>query len=201
MIFENSPAALIIFVLTIGVSLLALYRRPELFDKLMMHPYRIVHNKQWYRMISVGFIHADVPHLMFNMLSFYFFAFRLEYFTGTLQFIIIYFVSMVLSGISTVIKYKDNEEYVSVGASGAVAGVLFSYILFDPGARIGILFFPIGIPSPIFALLYLLYCWYAAKKAHDMINHWAHFWGSLAGLVLTEILYPGIIKNFFLQLF
>ena len=132
---SSAPAALTIFLTTIGISLYAFYGNQEVYGKLMLHPYSIVHDRQWYRFIGVGFVHADLAHLMFNMLTFYFFAFKLETMTGTMELIIIYFASMILSSVTTVIKNKDNFEYRAVGASGAISGLLFSFILFAPNAK------------------------------------------------------------------
>jgi len=138
---------------------------------------------------------------MFNMISFYFFAFNLETVIGSANLLIIYLGSMVLADISTVLKNKDNPEYYALGASGAISGVIFASILLFPGMKIGIIFFPVGIPAPIFGLLYLTYCYFAAKRAGDYINHEAHFWGALAGAILLIILIPNVLPFFVEQVF
>jgi membrane associated rhomboid family serine protease len=130
------------------------------------------------------------------MLTFYFFAFRLEAAFGYFNFIVIYFGSMIAGGIYTVFKKKDDYGYGSVGASGAISGVLFSFILFAPTS--GMMIFPIPFPLPawIFGLLYLTWTYFAAQKSFDRINHDAHFYGAIAGVILTIILVPGILGHF-----
>ena len=135
------------------------------------------------------------------MLTFYFFAFNLESITGTIDFLIIFFISLVLSNISTIIKHKNNPNYRAVGASGAISGVVFSAILFNPGAKMGIMFFPVPIPAPIFGLLYLAYCFFAARNSSDDINHDAHFYGALAGIIVTLILFPSVLPYFLNSIF
>jgi membrane associated rhomboid family serine protease len=168
---------------------------------MMLHPYGVVHENKWYQLITSGFVHADLIHLMFNMLSYYFFAFNLELIIGSLNFFIIYFVSLIVSDISTVLKNKDNPQYYALGASGAVSAVIFASILVFPSSKIALMFFPIGIPAPIFGLLYLVYCYYASKRSGDLINHEAHFWGAVSGIVLLILLIPGVVPHFINSVF
>jgi membrane associated rhomboid family serine protease len=192
----SSPVAIVLFVTTVAVSLYTMYRNNMLYFKWLLSPMRVVREKKYYLLITSGFLHADLMHLLFNMLTFYFFGFRLEQAIGSMNFLLIYFLSMILSSIPTVIKHKDNYEYGSVGASGAISGILFSFILLSPSS--GILIFPLPIPMPawIFGILYLLWSYFAAKRAKDNINHDAHFYGALTGIVMMIILFPGIIKHF-----
>jgi membrane associated rhomboid family serine protease len=192
----NSPISTIIFILTIGISLNAIYRSPQTFDKFLLHPYSVIRQNRWYNLISSGFIHADLFHLMFNMMTFYFFAFKLEQMAGSFNFAIIYFASLVIADVPSLIKNKDNPDYHSLGASGAISGVLFASILFVPESKIYLMILPVGIPAPIFAVLYLIWCWYAARNAQDNINHSAHLFGALAGIIITVILLPGIVEFF-----
>jgi len=192
----NSPVSTIIFILTILISLNAIYRSPQTFDRFLLHPYSVFRQNRWYNLISSGFIHADLFHLIFNMMTFYFFAFNLEQMSGSLNFAIIYFASLVIADIPSLIKNKDNPDYHSLGASGAISGVLFASILFVPESKIYLMIFPVGIPAPIFAILYLIWCWYAARNAQDNINHSAHLFGALAGIIITVILLPGIVEFF-----
>lgn len=193
----TTPAAFIVFVSTIALSLYGMRNRSSNFySKWILSPPDVYYEKKYIQLITSGLLHTDLPHLLFNMFTFLFFAFQLEAMAGTFNFIIIYFGSMILSDISTVIKHKDNYSYHSVGASGAISGVLFSFILFDPVSKIRIMLIPVGIPSPIFALMYLAYCYYAARHSQDMINHDAHFWGAAAGIVITSLLEPAALSNF-----
>ncbi len=192
----SSPVAVVLFVITIAISLYTIYRNNLLYFKWLLSPVRVVREKKYYLLITSGFLHADLMHLLFNMLTFYFFGFRLEQAIGSVNFLLIYFLSMILSSIPTVIKHKDNHEYGSVGASGAISGILFSFILLSPSS--GIMIFPLPIPMPawFFGILYLLWSYFAAKRAKDNINHDAHFYGALTGIVMMLMLYPGVIKHF-----
>jgi membrane associated rhomboid family serine protease len=199
--FSASPAAFLIFIVTIGLSLLTLFRKPELLDTLMLRPYEAVHERKWWQVITSGFVHGDMMHLMFNMLTFFFFAFALEQYIGSLRFLIIYFGSMILADISSILKNKNNPNYASLGASGAIAGVMFGFILFNPTATLSLLILPIPIPAPIFAVLYLAYSYFSGRKQFDNVNHEAHLWGAVAGLILTIILEPRAVPYFIDQVF
>lgn len=190
-----APVASIIFVFTIVTSLYAFYDN-SVYGKFMLHPYSVSKGNSIYTLITSGLIHADWMHLFFNMFTFYAFAFTLERLMGSWQFGLLYFLGLILSDIPTVFKHKDNFHYNSLGASGAVSAVLFSYILFNPMSKIYIMFIPIGIPAVVFGFLYLIYCAYASRNSRDHINHDAHFFGALTGLIFTIIFEPGIIQNF-----
>ncbi len=194
---EGSPVALLLFAATVGISLYGLYKNPAIIYKLALKPYEVIHHKSWSQVITSGFVHSNMPHLLFNMLTFFFFAFSLEQAIGSLNFIIIYFISLVLSDVTTILKQKENPHYLSLGASGAISGVVFSYILFFPQMEMMIFPLPIPIPAPIFAILYLAYCSFAGKRAADNINHEAHFWGALSGVIITILIQPSAASNFF----
>lgn len=195
--FEAAPVASLIFVFTLITSLYA-FNNHQLMDKFMLHPYSVVKGGKYYTFITSGLIHADWMHLLFNMFTFFFFAFKLEMMIGHWQFALLYFVSLVLSDIPTVIKHKEDYRYRSLGASGAISAVLFSYILFQPLSIIGVMFIP--MPAIVFGVLYLIYCMRMSKLSRDNINHDAHFFGALTGMVLTLILVPGVIPHFIAQL-
>jgi membrane associated rhomboid family serine protease len=190
---NDTPVASIIFVFTLITSIYA-FNDATLYGKFMLHPYTVSKGKKLYTFITSGLIHADWTHLFFNMFTFYFFAFRLEMMIGHWQFGLLYFLSLILSDIPTVIKHKDHFWYNSLGASGAISAVLFSYIMFEPMSLIGVMFIP--MPAILFAILYLAYSWYMSKNAKDNIGHDAHFFGALTGLVFTVIFVPGIIPYF-----
>lgn len=198
---ETGNVNIIIFIITIAVSLIAIYIKPVIIEKYALSPWKIVYEKKWYLIITSGFLHADLFHLLFNMWTFWFFCQTLEMYAGTFNFLVIYFGSMILSDISTIIKQKDNYGYKSLGASGAISGALFSLILFEPFQLYYVMFIPFGVPAVIFAILYLAYCYYAARHSKDNINHEAHFWGALAGIVLTILLKPQIIESFLYKIF
>ncbi|WP_113639499.1 rhomboid family intramembrane serine protease [Nubsella zeaxanthinifaciens] len=195
--WNAAPVASIIFVFTIITSIYA-FNDNQLYGKFMLHPYSVARGKKLYTFITSGLIHADWMHLFFNMFTFYFFAFQLEAAVGHWQFAVLYFVSLVVSDIPTAMRHKHDLGYGSLGASGAISAVLFSYILFAPLSMIGVMFIPMH--AILFGVLYLAYCMYMSKNARDGINHDAHFFGALAGLILTVILVPGIVPHFIGQL-
>ena len=140
-------------------------------------------------------------HLIFNMFSYYYFAFNLEATIGHWQFGLLYVLSLILSDLPTIFKHKNDYGYRCLGASGAVSAVIFSSILYHPvDSSIGIMFIPIGIPAVIFGVLYLIYCSYASKHARDNVNHDAHLFGALSGLVITIILDPPVLGSFLQQI-
>lgn len=196
---NETPVASIIFLFTIITSVYA-FSNPDLTGKFMLHPYSIAQGKKWYTFISSGFIHADWMHLFFNMFTYFAFAFKLETLIGHWQFGVLYFLSMILADVSSVQKHKNDYWYHSLGASGAVSGVLFSFILFFPKDKIMVFPIPFGIYAIVFGVLYLIYCYYMAKQARDHINHDAHFFGALTGIIITLVLTPGIVPHFIEQL-
>lgn len=198
--FHVAPVASIIFVFTIITSLYAFYDN-SVYGKFMLHPYTVARGNKVYTLITSGLIHGDWMHLFFNMFTFYAFAFTLEGLLGSWQFGLLYFVSLILSDLPTIFKNKDNFNYNSLGASGAISAVLFSFILFRPLSSLYIFPLPFGIPAILFGVLYLVYCAYASRHSRDNINHDAHFFGALTGLIFTIIFVPGILQQFFHALF
>lgn len=190
---NETPVAAVIFIFTLITSIYA-FNDNTVYGKFMLHPYTISRGKKLYTFVTSGLIHADWMHLFFNLFTFYFFGFALEQTVGSVNFGIIYFASLILSDVPTVIKHKNHFWYNSLGASGAISGVLFSYILFYPLSMIGVMFIP--MPAVLFGVLYLVYCWYMSKNVKDNIAHDAHFYGALTGLVFTIILMPGIMRHF-----
>ncbi|WCL48435.1 rhomboid family intramembrane serine protease [Leptospira sp. GIMC2001] len=179
---------------TIGLSLYTLYKNQNLLDQLILHPFKMNRDNSYFRLITSGFLHADLSHLIFNMLSFYFFAIHLERIVGSLVFLIFYLAAIVIANLDSVSKNKNNPMYRSLGASGGVAAVIFSYIIFNPATTL-YLFFAIPIPGPVFAVGYLLYSTYASKAMNDNINHDAHIWGSLTGIAFALIYDPSTISR------
>jgi membrane associated rhomboid family serine protease len=146
------------------------------------------------RMVSSGFLHADLPHLIFNMLTLYFFAPVVIGFLGDLSFVFIYFGSLIFGSLLTLIFHKDQYNYRAVGASGAVTGVLYSAILLQPDMMLGI-FFIIPIPAYLFGILYLLYSIYGMKAKNDNIGHTAHFGGAVGGYLITLVKEPQLFVD------
>jgi membrane associated rhomboid family serine protease len=194
-----APVASFIFALTIGASLLA-FNNEGIYGKWMLHPYSIYRKKNVFTLITSGLIHKDWMHLIFNMLSYFFFAFMLETRIGHWQFGVLYVASLVLSDLPSVAKHKNDYWYHSLGASGAVSAVIFSFIVYEPMTKMMIMPLPIPIPALLFGVLYLVYCHYASKHARDNVNHDAHFFGALCGVFITAILHPEVLPQFIHQL-
>lgn len=190
------PFSSLIFILTSGISFYALYVNPNLIDKFALNPYAIVYRKKYVSIFTSAFLHANLPHLVFNMITLYFFGPTLESLVGGLRFVLIYLISLIVANLATVIKYRNFFEYRSIGASGAISGVLFSYIMLNPFS--GIMIFPVPFPLPayIFAILYILWSYFAAKRGMDLINHDAHIWGAVAGIISTILIVPNAIDYF-----
>lgn len=187
--------ALLIFAATIVASLLALYAAPGLLERCLFRPYWLVRRRQYDTLITSGFVHADLPHLLFNMFTFWFFGFALERRIGGAAFAVLYFSSLVLSDVGTYLKHRHDPRYASLGASGAITAVLFAYIVYEPTQSLIILPIPVPIPAPLFAVLYVAYSWYSARQARDRINHDAHLGGALYGLVFVLLTDPAAYRG------
>lgn len=179
--------ALVILVITVGLSLLGLYSSPKIIERNLFRPYWLTRRKQYDTVITSGFVHADLMHLIFNMVTFYFFAFGLERAIGSVRFAALYLIGLLVSHAGTYYKHKNNPEYASLGASGAISAVLFAAIVYNPHQSLFIIPIPVPIPAPLFALGYLAYSWYASKNPHGRINHDAHLGGAVAGLLFVAL--------------
>ncbi len=195
----------IIAVVTIIVSIMG-FRQDNLFQKLQLNPYQVVHKKDYHRVFTHALLHADWAHLIINVLVFFSFGDALlAYFKyhfqsmGSLMFLILYIFSIAVSALYSIIKNKNNPSYNAIGASGAVSAVVFACIFFDPWHKIG-LFAVLPVPGIVFAVLYLAYSYYMGKKGYDNIGHDAHFFGAVFGLIFPIIAKPELINVFISQL-
>ena len=189
----NVSVTLAILLFTSLVSFTAFGSR-KLIQELIFYPPAITRQGQWYRFFSCGLIHADWEHLLFNMLSLYLFGGIVETYyssdilfgqTGKVLYLALYIGALLFSLIPTFFKHRNDYQYRSLGASGAVSAVVFAGILFNPTARLGFFFIPPVIPGYIFGPLYLLLSTWLERKGKDNINHSAHIWGALFGLGFT----------------
>ncbi|AXT55750.1 rhomboid family intramembrane serine protease [Aquimarina sp. MMG015] len=147
------------------------------------------------RMLTSGFLHVDHMHLFFNMFTLYFFAPVVLNALGNIKFLVIYFCSLIVGNLFSLFFHKDEYHYSAVGASGAVSGIIFSAILFQPGMKLYLMFIPIPIPAYIFGIGYLLYSIYGMKSRSGNIGHDAHFGGAVGGYVVTLILAPFLFQE------
>jgi len=187
--------ALVILALTCVVSLTGLFVAPQLIRGALFRPYWLVRRAEYARLVTSGFVHADVGHLLFNAITFYSFAFVLERYIGTIKFLGLYFAGLLLSNVGTYIKHHSDPKYCSLGASGAILAVLFASIVYFPGQRLFIIPIPLPIPAPLFALGYLAYSYYSARRSRDHINHDAHLGGALTGLVFVGVTDPDAYRT------
>lgn len=197
---------LLIIVVTAGISLLA-WNNPSLMDRWILNPYQVASRGQYYRLLTSGFLHADWGHLIFNMLSLYFFGGAIEQIFGALfgaagpvYLIGFYLVGILVSDIPSFLKHRNDPGYNSLGASGGVSSILFAAILFYPLTKIYLMFIPIGIPGFIFGGLYLAYSYYEAQRGRSHVNHDAHFYGALFGILFMIVVYPPVLPNFIEQI-
>jgi membrane associated rhomboid family serine protease len=195
---------MIILVLTTVVSFVS-FNNSRLMDALIFWPPAISMRRQYYRFLSCGFIHADLMHLAFNMFTLYFFGRGLElFYMGRLglqhyYFTLLYLSAIVVANIPSYIKQHDNYNYRSLGASGGVCAVLFAFILIDPWETLQ-LFFSIDVPAIVYAVLFLAYTIYMSRRGGDNVNHDAHLWGAIYGIVFTIIARPSVVNTFLNEL-
>lgn len=180
---------MIVIASVVVVSVLAWIIKPLKYA-LIMSPYLVVQRFQVHRMLTAGWLHADVSHLLFNLLTLYFFGDQVVKAIGPERFILLYVSAVVIAHVPTTIRHRNNPKYSSLGASGAVAAVIFSAILLYPGLKLSLLFLPIPIPGYLYGLGYLAYSAYASYRAKDGVNHDAHFAGAIYGSLLTYVLEP-----------
>ena len=187
--------ALIIFVATIVASLAGLYTTPQVIERSLFRPYWFTRRRQYETIGTSGFVHAHLPHPLFNMVTFYFFAFPLERQIGPAKFAVLYFLGLVLSDLGTWRKHRNDPQYASLGASGAISAVLFASIVYFPWQKLFIIPIPVPIPAPLFAIGYVAYSWYSARHPRGRINHDAHLGGAVFGLAFVLLTDPAAYSN------
>lgn len=194
----TSPITFILIAVTCVVTLLA-FRSPALAGRLILWPPAIDRHKQYDRLVTYGFIHADFWHLLFNMVTLFFFGRVMENIItelsgSSLTYVGFYFAALVVSILPTYLKHQKDPNYRSLGASGAVSAVLFAFILINPWATIGVFFIP--MPAIVFAVLYIGYSIWMDKRGGDNINHGAHLAGAAFGVLFMLAMEPRILGHF-----
>jgi len=197
----------VLIIINVLASMYA-WRNREIYYKWMMNPYKTLRNKEYFRFITSGFIHVDTTHLLFNMLTLYFFGDFVESIimsiygygaSGRIIFVGFYLLGIFISELPTFIKYKDQPQYNSLGASGAVSAVIFCYILYYPLQNLYI-FGILPIPGFVLGILYILYSIQMGKRKMDNINHDAHLYGALYGIIFSVVSDPQVIYKFVTQI-
>lgn len=171
------------------VSVVSLYFYPQLLRIFVLKPHRVFAKNTWYEVITSGFVHAGMAHLLFNMITLYFFGPVIEGLIGGGSFTVLYFGGLLFSSLPSLIKHRHNPQYATLGASGAVESVLFAYILIFPFDKLYLLFIPVGIPAFLFGIGFIAYSIYAGKQ-EGRINHEAHIAGAAWGIIYMLLFVP-----------
>ncbi len=203
--WESISICWVIMGLTALVSMAA-WQRDSWMAAMMMSPSRIARHGEYWRFLSSGFIHADFTHLFFNLFSFYFFGSQLEYIFsvifpgyGPWVFLVFYLLGIIVADLPTFFKQKHNHYFNSLGASGAVSATIFAGIMFFPTEKI-YLFGIVGIPGIIYAGLFTWYSIEMERRGRDFVNHSAHLYGGLFGVVFVTLTYPQVWISFVQQI-
>lgn len=203
--WESISICWVIMGVTALVSMVA-WQRDSLMETMMMSPSRIAAHGEYWRFLTSGFIHADFTHLFFNLFSFYFFGTQLEYIfsvifpgLGPWVFLVFYLLGIIVADLPTFFKQKNNHYFNSLGASGAVSATIFAGIMFFPTEKI-YLFGIVGIPGIIYAGLFTWYSIEMERRGRDFVNHSAHLYGGLFGVVFVTLTYPQVWISFVQQI-
>ena len=189
----NSPVSLVIFALTVVLSVIS-FKNPKVRERCILRPYLMFRNREYYRLITSGFVHADGWHLAFNMITFYFFGFPLEEYIGSVKFFLLYFLDLLLSDFGSAFKHRKDANYATLGASGAVLAVMFAYIVYAPTAMI--LLFVVPMPGWVYAIGFLAYSyWQSSQNRGSPINHDAHISGALTGIAFVGLTDPYALQR------
>lgn len=186
---ESTTLATLIIIVGSGILTFQGFNKPNFFKKLMFDNRAIIQGKEYYRMFTSGFLHADWMHFAFNMFSLYSFGSNIERIYTSVNLLIIYFASILGGNFLSLALYK-NIHYRAIGASGGVCGVIYASIFLIPGGSIYIIPIPIAIPSWVYAILFLLISFYGMKSGRDNVGHIAHLGGALVGLGVTFLMFP-----------
>ena len=196
-----------ILMAVIGLVTYFAWERPEWHRRLMLNPYTVVHEKKYYQLITSGFVHNNGIHLLLNLFTLYFFGLAIEqifytYFgeLGLVLYILLFITAVIVANIPTTIKHKNNYNYNSLGASGGVSALVMAFILFDP-IRDLCLYAIICLPGYILGGLFIVYSIIMSKRNTDNINHDAHLFGAIYGVIFTLLLRPSTFSYFIEAIF
>lgn len=199
----TAPVTLVLIALTCAVSYFA-WKQPVLLDRLILWPPAIARGREYWRLVSYGFIHGDGQHLLFNMITLYFFGSAMEGYLSQLGlpwpwgFVGFYLSALLVSVLPSYLRHRNDPGYRCLGASGAVSAVLFAFILIQPWSLI--IVFVVPVPAIIYAVLFVGFSIWMEKRGRDNVNHGAHLWGAGYGVLFTVLLQPRVLEHFFTAL-
>lgn len=200
--FTETPFTLFLLLINVLVSGYGLFYDQHLIDRLSFKPHRVLRDREYYRLITAGFVHGSMGHLAFNMITLYFFGPALEMRLGSVAFLVIYFGAELTAHCLTLWLQRQSRSYAAVGASGAISGVIFSFCLFQPFALLGLMMV-IPVPAWLFAVGFIGFSIYAMKRRDDKrmggIAHEAHLGGALGGVLFTLLVEPSALSIFLRQ--
>lgn len=191
--FQANPGATLLLAAMVIASLIGLFVAPAIVERNLFRPYWLLPHRQYLTPVTSAFLHADLPHLLFNAFTFWAFAFSLEREMGTTSFLALYAFGLAVSNLGTWFNHRAEPDYQCLGASGAILAVLFASIVYFPQASLFILPIPVPIPAPLFAVAYLAYSYYASRQARGRIAHDAHLSGALAGIAFVTLTDPAAL--------
>jgi membrane associated rhomboid family serine protease len=191
----GAPASALLLAAILAFSLLGLFARPALIERNLLRPHGLAQRGDYHTLVTSGFIHADLAHLLLNCFTLWAFGFGLERRLGTTSFVTLYVVGLLASSIATWIVHRRQPGYASLGASGAILAVLFASIVVAPTSSIFILPIPVPIPAPLFALGFLAYSVFASRARLGRVNHDAHIAGAVAGVAYMAVTAPGSLQR------
>ncbi|WP_367914199.1 rhomboid family intramembrane serine protease [Leadbetterella sp. DM7] len=196
----------VIILITVIMSIYG-FNNYSFLHRLIDNPYTVNRRKEYYRLLTSGFIHADYLHLLLNMYVLYMFGSNMESVfaasfgqQGGLYFMGLYILGILVANIPDQVRHRNNPGYNSLGASGGVSAVVFAFIILVPLSKLMIFPIPVQIPAWIFAIIYVAYSVYMDRRQADRVNHLAHLWGALWGVVFIVWTYPGALPYFFQQI-
>lgn len=197
-----SNPVLVLLVASVVIVSVAGWASKGLRNAFVLWPYGVKRQKQFHRLLTAGWVHADPGHLFFNMLTLWFFAPSVMAVLGTPRFLVLYVTAVVVAFIPTTLRFMNKQNYSSLGASGATSAIVFSAIVTVPGIQVGLPFVPgLHIPGWLYGVLYVAYSAYHSWRSRDGINHDAHFSGAVFGALLTFVFEPSRVQRTLQSLF
>ena len=201
--FVEAPFSLFLLLINGAIGLYSIFQDPSLVAKMAFTPRRITENKEYYRILTGGFIHAGMGHLLFNMMTLYFFGPYLELRIGSTGFLLIYFGAGLSAHLMAYLMNKKNPLYSAVGASGSISGIVFAFCLYNPFSQIGLFFF-IWMPAWVFAVVFVGFSLWAimtkSKVGGVQIAHDAHLGGAFGGAIIAILHNPSLVSSFMGQI-